>query len=100
MWTGGQRPTEPEIIPPGQEPAEFRRNPADPWAQHNVYGTHRIYVRRVGPVGLLLIAALIGLVAAFVFVTIVGALFFIIPIAALLLIGAIIGGLMRRRSRR
>jgi len=100
MWTGGRRPTEPEIIPPVQEPAEWRDNPADPWAQHNVYGTHRIYVRRIGPIGLLFIAALIGLVAALVFVTVVGTLFFMIPIIALVLIGAVIGGLMRRRPRR
>jgi hypothetical protein len=99
MATRGQ-PTEPEIIPPGQEPADWRRGGADPWARHNVYGTHRVFVGRIGPIGLLLIAVLIGLVAAFVFVTVVGALFFLIPIAALVLVGVIIGGLMRRRLRR
>jgi hypothetical protein len=101
MWTGGrQRPTEPEIIPPGREPADLRGGQADPWAQHNVYGTQRIFVRRIGPLGLLAIAGLIGLVAALVFVTVVGALFFMVPIIALVLVGALIGGVMRRNSRR
>jgi hypothetical protein len=99
MWTRRQ-PTEPEIIPPGQEPAERRGGPADPWAQYNVYGTHRIYVRRIGPLGFFAIAAAIGIVAALIFVTIVGALFFLVPIAALLLVGALIGSLMRRNMRR
>jgi ABC-type antimicrobial peptide transport system permease subunit len=99
MATRGQ-PTEPEIIPPGKEPTDWRRSSTDPWAQHNVYGTQRIFVGRIGPIGFLLIAVLLGLVAAFVFVTVVGALFFLIPIAALLLVGAIIGSLMRRRLRR
>lgn len=65
-----------------------------------MYGTHRIYVRRIGPGGLLLAAVLIGLVAALVFVTIVGTLFFLIPIVALVLVGVILGGIMRRYLRR
>jgi len=95
-----RQPTEPEIIPPGQEPADWRHGRPDPWAQHNVYGTHRIYVRRVGPMGFLLVAALIGLIAALIFVTIVGALFVAVPIVALVLVGLLIGGMMRRYLRR
>ena len=50
MASRGQ-PTEPEIIPPGQEPADWRRGQTDPWAQHNVYGTQRVFVHRIGPIG-------------------------------------------------
>lgn len=99
MATRGQ-PTEPEIIPPGQEPADWRHGRPDPWAQHNVYGKQRIFVGRIGPIGFLSIAVLLGLVAALVFVTVVGTLFFAIPIIALVLIGAILGGVMRRYLRR
>ncbi len=99
MASRGQ-PTEPEIIPPGQEPADWRRGQADPWARHNVYGTQRVFVHRIGPIGFLVVAALIGIVAALVFVTVVGAFFVAIPIAALLLVGAILGGIMRRYLRR
>ncbi|HEY1542677.1 MAG TPA: hypothetical protein VGG01_09725 [Xanthobacteraceae bacterium] len=95
-----REPPEPEIIPPGQEPADWRRGRPDPWAQHNVYGTQRIFVRRIGPFGFLSIAVLLGIVAALVFVTVVGTFLFAIPIIALLLIGAILGGVMRRYLRR
>jgi|SRR6185437_6215443 len=99
MATRGQ-PTEPEIIPPGQEPADWRRGSADPWAQHNLHGTQRIFVGRIGPIGFISIAVLIGIVAALVFVTVIGAFFFAIPIVALILIGAILGRVMARYLRR
>lgn len=98
--TTHRQPTEPEIIPPGQEPADWRHRRPDPWEHFSVHGTHRIYVRRIGPVGILLLAALIGTLAALVFVMLVGAFFVAIPVAALLLVAAIVGGLMRRYLRR
>jgi hypothetical protein len=94
-----RQPTEPEIIPPGQEPADLRHGHPDPWAHFSVHGTHRIYVRRIGPVGVLLLAALIGTLAALVFVMLVGAFFVAIPVAILLVVAAIVGGLMRRYMR-
>jgi hypothetical protein len=94
-----RQPTEPEIIPPGQEPADLRHGRPDPWAHFSVHGTHRIYVRRIGPVGILLLAALIGTLAALVFVMLVGAFFVAIPVAILLVVAAIVGGLMRRYMR-
>ena len=93
-----RQPTEPEIIPPGHEPDWPPRNP-DPWAAFNVNGTHRVYVRRIGPVGILLLAALIGTIAALVFVVMVGAFLVWIPIAVLLFVAAVVGGLMRRYMR-
>ena len=91
-----RQPTEPEIIPPGQEPADRPLGRPDPWASFQVHGSHRIYVRRIGPVGILLIAALIGTIAALVFVVMVGAFLIWIPVAVLLFVAAIVGGLMRR----
>ena len=97
-----RRPTEPEIIPPGQEPTDWPRQKPDPWASFHVYGTgtRRIYVRRIGPVGILLLAALIGTIAALVFVVMVGAFLIWIPVAVLLFVAAIVGGLMRRYLQR
>jgi hypothetical protein len=94
-----RQPTEPEIIPPGHEPADWPPRRPDPWAAFNVNGAHRIYVRRVGPVGILLLAALIGTIAALVFVVMVGAFLVWIPIAVLLFVAAVVGGLMRRYMR-
>jgi len=95
-----RQPTEPEIIPPGQEPTDWRHGRPDPWAHFSVHGTHRIYVRRIGPVGILLLAALIGTLAALVFVMLVGAFFVAVPVAILLFVAAVVGGLMRRYMRR
>ena len=95
-----RHPTEPEIIPPGQEPTDWPRGQTDPWASF-VYGsgTRRVYVRRIGPIGILLLAALIGTIAALVFVVMVGIFVIWIPIAVLLFVAAIVGGLMRRYMR-
>ncbi len=91
-----RHPTEPEIIPPGQEPVDWPHGRPDPWASFQVYGSRRVYVRRIGPIGILLMAALIGAIAALVFVVMLGAIVLWIPVAALLVVVAVIGGLMRR----
>ena len=96
-----RQPTEPEIIPPGQEPTDWPRGQRDPWASFHVHGTGtRVYVRRIGPIGILLLAALIGTIAALIFVVLVGAFLIWIPIAVLLFVAAIVGGLMRRYMQR
>jgi hypothetical protein len=95
-----RQPTEPEIIPPGQEPTDWRRERPDPWASFDVYGTRRIYMRRIGPVGIVLMALLVGTIAALVFVVAVGAFLIWIPVAVLLFVTAIVGGLMQRYLRR
>jgi hypothetical protein len=96
-----RHPTEPEIIPPGQEPTDWPRQQPDPWASFHVYGagTRRVYVRRIGPIGILLMAALIGTIAALVFVVMVGAFLIWVPVAVLLFVAAVVGGLMRRYMR-
>ena len=62
-------------------------------------GARRVYVRRIGPIGILLLAALIGTIAALVFVVMVGAFLIWIPVAVLLFVAAVVGGLMRRYMR-
>jgi hypothetical protein len=94
-----RQPTEPEIIPPGEEPVGWDHGRPHPWASFDVYGNRRIYVRRIGPVGILLMAALIGTIAALVFVVMVGAFLIWIPVAVLLFVAAVVGGLMRRYMR-
>ena len=97
-----RRPTEPEIIPPGQEPTDWPRGRPDPWASFHVHGggQRRIYVGRIGPIGILLLAVLLGTIAALVFVVAVGAFLIWIPVAVLLVVAAIVGGLMRRYLQR
>ena len=91
-----RRPIEPEIIPPDHSRAEAMHGRPDPWGSTNVYTTHRIYVRRIGPLGIFLAALLIGTLAAVVFVVLVGAFLIWIPVTILLFVAAVVIGLMRR----
>jgi hypothetical protein len=91
-----RHPVEPEIIPPDQARREYGDRPSGVWVSVDSHGTRRIHVRRVGPLGVLLIALLLGTLAALVFVILVGAFLIWIPVAILLFVAAIVGGLMRR----
>jgi hypothetical protein len=90
---------EPEIIPPDHSRAGMHGRP-DPWSSTNSYTTHRIYVRRVGPVGIFLTALLIGTLAAVVFVILIGAFLIWIPVTVLAFVAALIVGLMQRHFLR
>ena len=92
--------SEPEIIPPDRARSERERDQAREWISVDAHGTRRIYVRRIGPGGFILVALLIATLAALVFVVLLGAVLIWIPVAILLFIAAVIGGLMRRYMRR
>lgn len=90
---------EPEIIPPARG-----RSDSD-WVQQTWYsygssesGTRRIYVGRLGPVGVALVMLIIGIVVVFVLLAVVGAILIWIPVlAGLLAVGAIFRLLRRGR---
>jgi hypothetical protein len=85
-----ERPrSEPEIIPPGQS-----GGPRYGYAQD--YGTHRVYVTRMGPFGFALMMLVIGLFAAVMLLALIGAAFIWIPVVAVFVIAAAISGLWRR----
>ncbi len=88
--------SEPEIIPPDRSRPEWARDRSGPWAAFEARGTRRIYVRKIGPIGILLLALLIGTLAALIFVVLLGAFLIWIPVAILLFVAAVVGGLMRR----
>jgi hypothetical protein len=77
---------EPEIIPP-RAPRAFE-------------GRQRIFVTRVGPVGLFAALLLVGVLALVAMLLLLGMFLISIPIVALLLAGAIIGGWWRGVFRR
>lgn len=84
--------SEPEIIPP---------NCADRsvWGQPDfaVRGTDRVYVTKVGPLGLILLGLVIAAVAALLVVLVLGAVLLWIPVIALLVAIGVFSGLLRRR---
>ena len=94
-----ERPrAEPEIIPPD------RTNHAPDWQRRGrqqggptwVGGTQRIYVGRIGPVGLALLILMIGILAALILLTVVGAVLLWIPILVLAVAAGAIFRLLRR----
>ena len=90
-----ERPrAEPEIIPPG---APLRR-PRDDFT--GAQFTQRIYVTRLGPFGLILLALALGVIAVVLLVLLVGAVLFWIPVIGLLVAAAIFSGALRSRFRR
>ena len=87
---------EPEIIPPGQ-PDVSRDGMGTP--SEGFFGTRdggRIYVAKVGPWGLIVLAALALLVAAAVVVFLIGALLIWVPIVAVLVSAGILFGKMHQ----
>ena len=88
--------SEPEIIPPDRSRPEWGRGARDPWGSPDPFGPRRIHVRRIGPGGILLLALLIGTLAAVIFVILIGAVLIWVPVAILLFFAAAIGGMMRR----
>jgi hypothetical protein len=90
-----QRPAvEPEIIPPDR-PDSFG------WPRSRIHvstGTrHTIYVSPLGPIGVVLILLVLGLIAAVFLLLLVGAVLIWIPLlAGLLIAGAVARRLMRR----
>jgi hypothetical protein len=91
--------SEPEIIPPGRSGGPNDRGPA--W-QPPYYGftetrgTHRIYVRKIGPFGFAILMLALGLFAAVFLLVLVGAALIWIPLVAVLVIAAVISRLFRR----
>jgi hypothetical protein len=87
-----ERPrAEPEIIPPSRG-----RYPSGSPYIFTQGGTHRIYIRRVGPVGIALVMLFAALIVAAIFITVIGAVLVWIPIVALAVIIAAFYRLFRR----
>jgi hypothetical protein len=88
-----QHYSEPEILPPSRE--------SEAWGGRSVEerGTHRIYVTRVGPFGLLPFMLLGGIISIALLVFLFGFLLILIPVAGVVLAAAIVASLLRGPSR-
>jgi hypothetical protein len=89
---------EPEIIPPasGRHESGWQYDVWQPYVSPTTGGTHRLYVARLGPIGLAVLMLLIGIVIAVLVLAVVGAILIWIPILALLLAAGVIFRLWRR----
>jgi hypothetical protein len=98
-----QRPTpntelpqaEPEIYPPGSATPGERV-----WISTCAHRTQRIYVTKFGPVGLTLLALLIGIVFVVATFVLIGVAVISVAVGAALAIAAILTTVLRGRFRR
>jgi hypothetical protein len=98
-----QRPT-PNAEPPQAEPEIFPPGSAIPhervWISPGARHTQRIYVTKFGPVGLALLALLIGIVFVVATFVLIGVAVISVAVGAALAIGAILTAVLRGRFRR
>ena len=81
--------SEPEIIPPGKQPD------SDVWTSKTMRGTHRIYVRRVGPFEIILWVVIIGAILMAIGGLLLGFFLIAIPFMAALIIIGIVSAVVR-----
>jgi hypothetical protein len=91
---------EPEIIPPDRDDRQSRPGTARIRLFVAGDGTHRIYVARLGPPGIPLLALMIGILFAIMLVVVLGAFLIWIPLVGVLVAAAIVSGLLRGHFRR
>ena len=84
----GEKPrSEPEIIPPGR-------------ADRGATSRQRVYVARIGPLGVFLAILLTGILAAAMLVLLFATFLIWVPVVIFFIVGAIIAGFLRAYSRR
>jgi hypothetical protein len=81
--------SEPEIIPPGQQPD------SGVWGSDRIRATHRIYVRRLGPFEIILWVVIIGAVLMAIGGLVLGFFLIAIPFMAALIIIGIMSAVVR-----
>jgi hypothetical protein len=89
------RPPEPEIIPPGAPLPRGSRV----WVSSDVGETHQIYIRHIGPLGMVLLGLGIGAAAVLLIVFLLGAAVFGLATIGVLTLVGIVAGLLRGPAR-
>jgi hypothetical protein len=62
----------------------------------DTHGAERIYVTKVGPLGIILVMLVTGILSAAILVLLLGTFLIWMPVVVLLVVAALIGGLFRR----
>ena len=97
--TPPERPrVEPEIIPPERNgrQSNWRQSPWRADAFTETRGTHRIYIARLGSVGIALLMLVIAAVTAVILIAVLGVVLIWIPVVAVLVVAAALFRLLRR----
>lgn len=84
--------SEPEIYPPGTPTPGERNQMAT-----GLYGTQRIYVAKLGPSGMALVALLVGAVAVAAVGLLLGAFLIGLVLSGIVAVGAVVSAALRGR---
>jgi hypothetical protein len=96
----GEKPrAEPEIIPPDRGDRRSRSSEAGIRVFLGSGGVRHIYVARLGPLGMVALALIVGVLLALTLVLVLGAFLIWIPLVGLLVAAAIISSLLRSHFR-
>jgi hypothetical protein len=88
----GEEPrSEPEIIPPGHA----ERGTPRMRVFVDTRSTERIYVAKPGPLGIILVILITGLLSTLMLVLVLGAFLIVLPAVVLFVAAAIVAGLLR-----
>lgn len=98
MPQGEKAHSEPEIIPPDRAERRTARGTPRTRVFINAHGTERVYVTKLGPLGIILAVLTTGILSALILLF---ATFLIwVPLVIFFTAGAIISGLLRTYFRR
>jgi hypothetical protein len=96
----GEKPrAEPEIIPPDRGDRQSRASAAGVRVFLDRSGVRHIYVARLGPLGMVALALMVGVLFAIALVLVLGVFLIWIPLVGLLVAAAIISSLLRAYFR-
>jgi hypothetical protein len=87
--------SEPEIIPPGQAGRRTRRGAPRMRVFVDTRGAERIYVAKPGPLGIIIIILVTGILSAVLLALLAAAFLIAMPVVVLLVAAVIIAGLLR-----
>jgi hypothetical protein len=97
----GERPrSEPEIIPPDRAGRRTAKGTPQTRVFIDAHDTERVYVAKLGPLGIILAVLATGILAAVMLILLFATFLIWMPLVVFFIVGAIISGLLRTYFRR
>jgi hypothetical protein len=98
MPQGDKPRSEPEIIPPDRAGRRTAQQRARVFI--DAHGAKRVYVAKLGPLGIILAVLTTGILAAVMLILLFATFLIWVPLVILFIVGAIIAGLLQTHFRR
>ena len=89
--------SEPEIIPPDRTGRRSEHTSSRARVFVNSHGTERIYIATPGPLGIILVVLVAGILSAVLLILLLGAFLIWVPLLAFFIAGAVVAGILRRK---